>query len=288
MSTIYHYTTASALIGMLSECTMENHKNLKMWATHAEFLNDPSEYEYGKTASQKILQEVETILNIPEEDRLSSTMYEDSKKQYFVECERGITRFTDSLYMAPPFVISFSKNRDLLPMWTLYGKNGSGIAIGFNRELLEKNNNNFAVKDCFYGIDVTDYTALINLIKYWYEMMLQKINGATHVYTRVCQIELIMSINTHVSAYIKHESYRYEQEVRYRPYRVDDSIKFRESNGLIVPYVEVNLPVDSIEEIVIGPTLDAERMKLSIELLLKTKGIYNDIEIKESDIPYRG
>ena len=286
MSLIYHYTNTSALLGMLNDCDKDGNC-IKMWATHSQFLNDPTEYEYGKIVGQKLLEEVEQKLNIAEADRLSFTMYDESMKQYFVQCERGISCYADSLYMATPFVISFSKNRDLLPMWTSYGKNGSGIAIGFNRESLEKHNNHFTVKDCYYDYDGSDYTPLKNKIKYWYEMMLQNINGASEGYTRVCQIELIMTINAHVAAYIKHESYKYEQEVRCKVIKSSE-IKFRESNGLIIPYTELRIPIDTIEEIIIGPTQDAERMKLAIEMLLKTNGIYRDIKIKESKIPYRG
>lgn len=286
MSLIYHYTNTSALLGMLNGCDKDTNC-IKMWATHSQFLNDPTEYEYGKIVGQKLLEEVEQKLNIAEADRLSFTMYDESMKQYFVQCERGISCYADSLYMATPFVISFSKNRDLLPMWTSYGKNGHGIAIGFNRESLEKHNNHFAVKDCYYDYDGSDYTTLKNKITYWYEMMLQNINGASEGYTRVCQIELIMTINAHVAAYIKHESYKYEQEVRCKAIKSSE-IKFRESNGLIIPYTELKIPIDAIEEIIIGPTQDVERMKLAIEMLLKTNGIYRDIKIKESKIPYRG
>lgn len=96
-----------------------------------------------------------------------------------------------------------------------------------------------------------------------------------------------MTINAHVAAYIKHESYKYEQEVRCKAIKSSE-IKFRESNGLIIPYTELRIPIDAIEEIIIGPTQDVERMKLAIEMLLKTNGIYRDIKIKESKIPYRG
>lgn len=285
-SIIYHYTSIAAIQGMIDKYTKDS-PYLTMWATHSQFLNDPTEYEYGKIVGQKLLEEVEQKLNIAEADRLSFTMYDESMKQYFVQCERGISCYADSLYMATPFVISFSKNRDLLPMWTSYGKNGRGIAIGFNRESLEKHNNHFTVKDCYYDYDGSDYTPLKNKIKYWYEMMLQNINGASEGYARVCQIELIMTINAHVAAYIKHESYKYEQEVRCKVIKSSE-IKFRESNGLIIPYTELRIPIDAIEEIIIGPTQDAERMKLAIEMLLKTNGIYRDIKIKKSKIPYRG
>lgn len=285
-SIIYHYTSIAAILGMIDKYTKDS-PYLTMWATHSQFLNDPTGYEYGKIVGQKLLQEVEQKLNIAEADRLSSTMYDESMKQYFVQCERGISCYADSLYMATPFVISFSKNRDLLPMWTSYGKNGRGIAIGFNRESLEKHNNHFTVKDCYYDYDGSDYTPLKNKIKYWYEMMLQNINGASEGYTRVCQIELIMTINAYVAAYIKHESYKYEQEVRCKAIKSSE-IKFRESNGLIIPYTELRIPIDAVEEIIIGPTQDAERMKLAIEMLLKTNGIYRDIKIKESKVPYRG
>ena len=285
MALIYHYTNAAALIGMLSASKEEDAK-MTMWATHSQFLNDPSEYEYGKEVSQKILREIEEELKIEEPQRLSSFMYDESRKQYFKDWEHGLSRFPDSLSIATPFVISFTRHLDYLPMWTSYGKNGNGIAIGIERDVLNEKNNMFSVRNCHYDIEDEGFSNIREQIKMRYEMLQQTTNGADEGETYVCQLDFIMMLNSQVAAYIKHPSYRYEGEVRCKVAKADE-IKFRESNGLVVPYVEVDIPVESIKEIVIGPTLDAERMKLSIDLLLKTRGL-RQVEIKESSIPYRG
>lgn len=82
MSLIYHFTSVDAFLGMLKDFSTEN-KNLKMWATSAMFLNDPSEYEYGKEVSRNLLREIEDELEIDEKERLSNHMYSGEMKNFF-------------------------------------------------------------------------------------------------------------------------------------------------------------------------------------------------------------
>ena len=77
MSLIYHFTSVDAFLGMLKDFSTEN-KNIKMWATSAMFLNDPSEYEYGKEVSRNLLREIEDEL---EDDIITDEEKEREKKE---------------------------------------------------------------------------------------------------------------------------------------------------------------------------------------------------------------
>ena len=292
MKTIYHYTSVDALLGMLKEYSTNN-KALKMWATNAIFLNDPSEYGYGKDVSRNLLREIEDELEIDESARLSNLMYSDGMRQFFTQFEKDTSSIPTAIYDSIPYVISFSLESDSLPMWTSYGKNGSGIAIGINREALEKHlkslgdNQPFTIRNCHYDFESNEWLEIKNSIKYQYELILQIANGGEENEVYVKQIDIIRLLNNQLSPFIKHEGYRHEQEVKCKVYKAKE-IKFRESQGSLVPYVEVDIPIDCVEEIVIGPTADAERMQISLEILMRSRHIGGNIEIIQSKIPYRG
>ena len=51
---LYHYTTCESLFGMLQGYSEDN-PNLTMWATHYAFMNDSSEYEFGKRVREEAM-----------------------------------------------------------------------------------------------------------------------------------------------------------------------------------------------------------------------------------------
>lgn len=94
--------------------------------------------------------------------------------------------------------------------------------------------------------------------------------------------------------YIKHHGYDYEREVRcvaVKDKRNDreDVILYRNSNNMIIPYVERHIDVNCLKQIVIGPCADKEKMRASLMMFLKGK-IENisSLDIVNSKIPYAG
>ena len=134
MGLIYHYTNASALLGMFKNCSKEN-PYITMWATHSLYLNDPTEYEYGKEKCYEILPILEEKMGIPAESRISTM-----RDLYITEMSKLRDSISSthpsSIQYGTPYLISFSKSEDSLPMWSNYAQNGNGIAIGFNPEKL--------------------------------------------------------------------------------------------------------------------------------------------------------
>ena len=55
---------------------------------------------------------------------------------------------------------------------------------------------------------------------------------------------------------------------------------------MIVPYIDVDIPIDALQKVYIGPNAQVELLKNSLSLLFQSKGIKVDIE--ESSISYRG
>ena len=70
----YHFTNCSSLFGMLKDFSVEN-RHLTMWATHSSFMNDSSEYEFGKEKCKEVLRLYEDKTKVP----ASKSIYSYSK-----------------------------------------------------------------------------------------------------------------------------------------------------------------------------------------------------------------
>jgi hypothetical protein len=77
----------------------------------------------------------------------------------------------------------------------------------------------------------------------------------------------------------------YEREIRLICEN-NNEIFFRISNGLIVPYKKIYIDIKHLKEIMIGPAIDSDRMKFSIELLLRQRGI-KGVKVTKSSAPLR-
>ncbi|MCU4677709.1 DUF2971 domain-containing protein [Catenovulum sp. 2E275] len=105
MSTIYHYCGINAFFNII--------RNKKLWVSAANNLNDYKEVDWFiDKARNKLSQAVR-----PEN--------QDYLNEFWLH---------RSVNSPMPYICSFSKNGDLLSQWRAYADDGSGLAIGFNRE----------------------------------------------------------------------------------------------------------------------------------------------------------
>ena len=287
MGLIYHYTNASALLGMFSKCSKDN-PYITMWATHSLYLNDPTEYKYGKEVCVRLLKSVEEEMNIPQEERLSERLSdkESGIKPFLHLMDVGNSMDANSIGDGFPYIISLSKNKDRLPMWNTYAQRGNGVAIGFDEDKLKEQNKDWSIKPCYYDVEDKEYLSVRTLIQSIYNNIRQA-NYQLKNMDSFRIMDIIQHIYSEAAAYIKHEAYKDEREVRCKVNRASD-ILYRESNSLIIPYVEVNIPFECVKKIIIGPTNDSERMSNSLFMLVNSKGCKHGLEIEESKIPYRG
>lgn len=242
---LYHYTTIKALFdGIIVKRPLLN-KEICLWATNCRYMNDPTEIDVGADFNQELFTyDTEDIEDIKENS----------------------------------FIISLSQNVDYLPMWSMYGMNGSGIMIGFDRLMLEQAEN-------------TLLSRIIYLTKERKELLrkfkddlysLKKENKDDRV---VFLLERLLYLSIFVDT--KEASYEYEQEARIRiNNKSKTNIKYRLKGNLIVPYVEQYYPKSALKEIWIGPTNDMNRATYSLRKYLDHMG-FNEVEIKQSKVPYR-
>ena len=98
---LYHYTNYNSFINGIVKDNREKDKEICLWATHCKHLNDPLEVILGQNRFNKIIKDENT------KEKLSVIFKNDK-------------------------LICFSKKKDFLPMWSMYGNNGSGIMLSLN------------------------------------------------------------------------------------------------------------------------------------------------------------
>ena len=298
MQIVYHYTSLEVLLKMLDSI---RDNNIIFYATRIFELNDKSELIYGFRKFWKLLPDIEKELKIDNDEYKLSKLSENESNQKDGLPQLIYNGLANSRHI--PFVISFSNDKDNLPMWNMYANNGYGVALGFKMQL------------CFSGrispnnslIDITAFDPLkpislkmsygniskrSNIYRYAkilysnYYSEIQGINDIKEILKK--QLYLIEELGIAASALLKHPSFSFEKESRYYCKVLDtDSINFRiNTRGNVIPFIEVPIPTSMFKKIVIGPCRDIDNIKNIIDIRLKQKGL-EGIEIEKSKIPYR-
>ena len=249
--TVCHYTSVDSLFKILGPKGSEKGKELSLFATSYEYLNDPTEFSCDK---EKFEDYVRSLDAIEESDILEYLSKKFSPKVKFL-------------------VTSFSSAIDELPMWSLYGRGGNGVALEFQKENIYSELK--LVYPCLYKKE--DVDKLIDKFKRNY---CDKSNEDKKNYQVLCALMIRMLI--------KHDSYNYEKESRYIKITVEDDVEinYRPSNNLIIPYKKIYLDKNSLKRIIVGPNLDQERTVKSIKDYLKYLG-FGGVEVSASNVPYR-
>jgi hypothetical protein len=124
---LYHYTTASGLVGMLSSG--------RLWATNARFLNDPTEIQYAAKVVRNLLAKASELYDkkVAEMDAGKNIVQQIANrlllsgeiKKWSADIMK-ILQDDENVYIA-----CFCEKGDLLSQWRGYGATGSGYAVGF-------------------------------------------------------------------------------------------------------------------------------------------------------------
>lgn len=258
---LYHYTTMSALFGMLNNLDEKNDDSIRFWASHISYMNDPTEYDFFISALRY------AVLKYEKQNRLPEKHYNLKKRYDHVAKKAGDF-----------FVLSLSEKEDDISMWRAYGANGQGVAIRFKlinlKMIIDEKKDGCMLKRIQYFNDKT----LDNQIT---EQKIKEI----HESLNSPKLEIDSSIMEKRIVY-KDETYADEKE--WRIVKQSENYNFREKGGLIVPYTEISIPLETIEDFTIGPCGNFNYSKMSLNMMLKKK-LHNpniDIPIWSSVRPY--
>lgn len=241
VDTFYHYTTIDALVnGIIIEKPRKG-KEVCLRATHSKFMNDPEELIKGARLCAYIMEQNDPSKTIEEHLKKIMGMYD----KYFL--------------------LSFSEDKDSLPLWNTYANKSTGVAIGFERQ--KSISLTDLVVKCIYG--VKDFTETLDM---YMNSERLKIGGYFLIYT--------------FPQRLKNEAFSYENEIRLIGDFRKTPVKFREKNGYIIPYKEVFFAKEQIKSITLGPCQNMDNAEYSLRQFLNSRG-FEHVEIKRSEIPYR-
>ena len=274
-SMIYHYTSMEALFNVIL-CRGNDESKICLRACNALYMNDPNEIQFGFS----FLGKSDNSDNLKEND-----------------CNVYIEMSSHC------FLTSFSSQRDYLPMWNIYARNATGIALGFNSDIIKKHKET-ELLSCLYDHDILKSI----LDKYDDENIKEKnTDNLTAVAIGIllfCLFLPILSekdkkplidcINSTLSPIftlavsLKNSSYSYEQEVRLLSVAdKEEDVQFYFKNNYFIPYINHYFPKEALEEIIVGPNNDMGRTIYSIKTYLKYIG-FEHVKVIPSNVPYRG
>jgi len=281
---IYHYTSAKALINILSNCELH--------LSNVLFMNDLDEQVHSRRLVGKYLEDAH-FSEKPEIDKFYHDIYRE-------EFQKRLDRY-DELQ----FVLSTTLESDSLHMWNYYGED-DGYAIGFRlnqlmpffwekaKTLITKSNGQLHESNIFNG-----------RILYNHQRQKEFISDSFDFFNRVLSYHVgslrtekegkanlqtsMMSINFRNGLYnMKLEPHHIENEYRIIviPNKGFDNIQFRSAKGLAVPYIVINIERLPIASITIGPKVKDVAAEIGIRQLLEKTG-NQGVKIKHSQLHVR-
>jgi Protein of unknown function (DUF2971) len=277
---LYQYTSLSGLKEMVT--------NGELWSTPLGYLNDASEYHYGRTQVSKF---TDTVMAAP--DVTLTSIH-----------ERVYTHVNSVLNIMDPndvFVTCFTLNDDQLSQWRGYAMDGYGYAIGFDTARLKQAYPSSLMLNVLYDEHLQrqlvrtfmmNATTVISGImneqnKAIVEMFIDVSNWNDHFPS----IYLGCGYHTLLPA-LKDSGFAEENEIRlslntsaYPELR--KNLKFHDKRGMLVPHIPLTWDNNKlpIQEIIVGPNLDFDKARWSMDHFLRLHG-YDNVEIRRSKIPY--
>lgn len=276
---LVHYTTLSGFYGIVqSGC---------LWASNALYLNDKVEIIHALEAIKRLINE--------EINGLTGGEYIKSQlKDVLLEPELfGGPDLSGHIDWTPQYYVScFCEEADNLSQWRAYGGSGQGVSISFDvqkiRKLLKSGSTILSHVDYVSGYKSEEFYNMFNKNLFRVEQISELIGG-DDVQTRNELRNMVFKILPKV----KHVGFSSENEWRIIAQKSngDHYLKFRISGDKFIPYIEVLKSTASdnmllpIESICIGPGLDQNLTRRSVELFMVSHGYR--VNVSSSVLPFR-
>lgn len=239
-SSLHHYTSMSTLvalfngIGKSKDDEQDNRLYFTFHATNAFQMND-------KIEGTMLLDKFFTGSKIKTEyKKLYDQLEKDEGKIYIISlCSSS----------------NESKDAGYIPMWSMYGNKGNGAILVFDFEKLEEyvsQHQNLSLKECQY-IKSQELKTFI-----------QKKNQEMREDEDIKKMDLLSSLR--IEAF-ELKDWHWEYESEWRILVKSNDSKLKTNNGKAISYTEVQIPVNCLSAIIIGPLVEFD----IIERLLNKK-----------------
>ncbi len=267
---LYHYTDAQAVQSILV--------HQKLWLTDLRFMNDSTELSHG----------VEIIKNAMKHKPQGLFYNWDYVEKAMSYLSSSLSEYEDASWTEDPvFAMSFSRKDDLLSQWRGYGS----YAIAFDSERLKESR--LELRNCIYdgkskaGQALQQLTSAVASIS---KSMAEDEGciGSDSIDKLIGLIEL--------AATFKDAGFDEESEVRMIARPDKHHIRYRPKNGILIPYVEIEIPAEAIVGVRVGPIRDQDLASLSMRMFISSveSAYRNDggsvewsVPVNISNTPYR-
>lgn len=263
---------------------------ITFWASSIYAMNDPSEFNYGyNLLTGSILPDIEKELKIENDALKLSKIWNQISDVNPTDWYR---KLKEAIYESHqcPFIVSFSKKKDDLPMWNTYSERGKGVCLCFCDYDWNYQHNDLKLIHRLHASEVSYGGVDDSVKKVIYKIYSNCYNQYRIISDRnqrVCKMTKdLAALAVIASPYHKHEAYSYEDETRLIKFKDENhEVKYRTSKqGNIIPYIEVHTRLDYLNQVIVGPCCDSVAIIRELKSMLKKYGISN---IETSKIPYR-
>jgi len=257
--TVYHYTDANGLIGLV--------KSGCIWATHVSKLNDSSENKHGMSLVMNFLQ-----------------------KNTSKSLKPLINKTLLKLQSVDTFVACYSTEHDLLSQWRNYTGTQVGYSIGLETCHMAVSDGTIPLLEPVIYKEQTAINVLSTLLNKVEKFVRENSFGEVEVGYLLGFLQATLN---NIACTIKHPKFEEENEYRhfYQPDYSELNLPqhFRNGQFGLTPYVNINFIEKSrlpLKSITIGPCQDFDLESNSVKMLLHNNS-YKDVEIIQSEIPLR-
>lgn len=258
-------------------------------------MNDPAEQIVNKFDMSKILYQ------LYQAEPFEWNYVYDTFEQYLSDLSQMFNMSRNNFYNIFYFGLCFSEKQNNLNMWRMYGDDGKGIAITFDKSELENvvnSNNNLKLCKVNYEKDIK--SILYSIAKIIFNKIKDLSLSQDFDGLRKYKDEFFQEINN-LSFMYKTQDYKDEAEIRLVDIQGCDQIicnddvkdiheintkKFntRLKNGKIILYRNFDISNLKVKNICFGPTNNYD---LTATKIFLAKNKFDVEEIYKSEIPYR-
>lgn len=289
MNKLYHYTSLNGVLGIL--------RSRGIWATHASYLNDASEFFHGLQFAKRIAGGI--------------FMQDD----YLAAFGWAVRHALEALSANDLYVASFSEKADLLSQWRGYCPSGAGLCLGFDVDHLMSfcQLKGYTLEQCIYkhSDQINKVELLVNkcfdqfpkpcLTRGDYEKLdsKERVNADFDYRFQISEgaektqadaaVEWLCVEISKLAPLFKNEGFYEEAEWRIVAKEPKEDVHFRANSSYLAPYVELQILSSAAEhalhEVIIGPNPNQHRCESSVKLLLASHGL-RKVKVVMSSLPF--
>jgi hypothetical protein len=280
-NTLYHYTTAAGLLGIL--------RNSTLWATDLRFLNDAQEAIY---AQELVTNAVRGMKNpVLDPGHFAYEMGEAAVETFAQYREYVLDALNSAEFGV--YVACFCESGDLLSQWRGYGAD-HGYAIELKAD---------ALATALGGLNTYPPATGLARVRYGSDAAADVVSLAVEAVAdfnlnhpgvkaeyKALHLAALLATIKNPGFYEEKEWRLFAAFDRYQQGPIVDPVsheptRFRSTPMAIVPYIEVQLPSDAIVTVRVGPGSSTDVREAGVRRLLECLGL--NATVLRSDVPLR-